>query len=59
MGAVATHENVHASDKGEINKDLRYKIENPSSKTGRQSKEDKPNQAEQKIIDSEKKKNQP
>lgn len=58
IGAVATHENVHGADKSEINKDLKYEVAaNPGSKSGRPGKEDKPNQAEQKIIDAEKKKN--
>ncbi len=57
IGAVATHENVHGSDKSEINKDLHYEVGNPNSKSGRPSKEDKPNQAQQKIIDEQKKKN--
>ena len=57
-GAVATHENVHGADKSEIDKDLKYEVANPNSKTGRPSKEDRANQAEQRIINAEKKKNQ-
>ena len=59
IGAVATHEDVHASDKSEINKDLHYELAHPKDIKGRPNKEVKPNQAEQKVIDIEKKKNKP
>ncbi|WP_316820508.1 hypothetical protein [Pedobacter gandavensis] len=50
IGAVATHENVHASDKDEINKDLHYAVANPHDKDGRPDKEVKPNNAEKKVL---------
>jgi hypothetical protein len=43
IGAVATHENVHASNKSEINKDKHYEIAHPNDKKGRPDKEVKPN----------------
>jgi len=54
IGAVAGHEGVHATDKSEINKDLKAEL------TGRvrTDKEDKPNQVEQRIIDQSKKLNE-
>jgi len=55
IGAVAGHETVHATNKGEINKDL--KAEN--SGTNRTDGEVKPNNVEQKIIDESKKQNNP
>jgi len=56
IGAVATHEDVHASDKSEINKDVKYEL-NHNDKP-RPDKEVKANQAEQKVIDTQKQKNQ-
>jgi len=58
IGAVATHEDVHASNKSEINKDLHFEVAHPNDKNGRPDKEVKPNQAEQKVIDAQKSKNQ-
>lgn len=57
IGAVATHEDVHASDKSEINKDLKY--ETTHGNNPRPDKEVKPNAAEQKVIDAQKKKDTP
>ena len=57
IGAVATHENVHASNKSEINKDLHYEVAHPNDVRGRPDKEVKPNQVEQRVIDNEKRKN--
>ena len=51
IGAVAGHEIVHATNKGEINKDI--KAENSNSK--RTNGEVKPNNVEQNIIDENKK----
>jgi hypothetical protein len=56
IGAVATHENVHASDKKEISKDVKYELNHNNSP--RPDKEVKANQAEQKVIDAQKQKNQ-
>lgn len=56
IGAVATHEDVHASDKSEINKDVKYELNH--NNTPRPDKEVKANQAEQKVIDAQKQKNQ-
>src|SRR5690606_32289433 len=54
IGAVAGHEGIHATDKSEINKDLKSEI---TGKT-RTGKEDKPNQVERRIIDQSKKPNE-
>ncbi len=56
IGAVATHEDVHASDKKEINKDLKYELNHNNQP--RPDKEVKPNQVEQQVIDKQKQKNQ-
>jgi hypothetical protein len=53
IGAVSGHEGVHATDKSEINKDLKAEVEG-RVRTG---KEDKPNQVEQRIINQSKKLN--
>jgi len=46
LGAIGTHESVHASDKAEINKDLKYEQSHPSSLTGRSDREIKPEKLE-------------
>ena len=51
IGAVAGHETVHATNKGEIDKDLKTE----SSGTNRTDGEIKPNNVEQKIIDESRK----
>jgi len=53
IGAVATHEDVHASNKSEINKDLKYEMSHGNQP--RPDKETLPNAAEQKVIDAQKK----
>jgi hypothetical protein len=59
IGAVATHEDIHLK-KGEINKDLHYEVAHQNDKIKvRPDKEVKANQAEQKVIDAQKKKNNP
>jgi RHS repeat-associated protein len=57
IGAVATHEDIHASNKSEINKDKHFEVAHPNDKKGRPDKEVKANQAEQKVIDEQKNKN--
>jgi RHS repeat-associated protein len=54
IGAVAGHEGVHATDKAEINKDLKSEMKGKV----RNEKEHKPNNVEQKIIDQSKKLNE-
>lgn len=54
IGAVAGHEGIHATDKKEINKDLKAQQEGKPWK----EKEVKPNAVEQKIIDQSKKINE-
>jgi RHS repeat-associated protein len=54
IGAVAGHEGIHATDKAEINKDL--KADQQGKK--RTEREYKPNKVEKKIIDQSKKLNE-
>ena len=59
IGAVAGHEIVHATDKGEINKDLKAEQAGGTQAKAREtSREIKPNQVETKIIDQSKKLNE-
>jgi RHS repeat-associated protein len=55
IGAVAGHEIVHATDKGEINKDIKYEQENGGKERPSSQREKKPEQVEKKIIDQSKK----
>lgn len=58
IGAVAGHEIGHATDKGEINKDLKAEQAGGTQAKAREtSREIKPNQVETKIIDQSKKLN--
>jgi len=54
IGAVVGHEGVHATDKAEINKDLKAEMKGKSHT----ERETKPNRVEQKIIDQSKKINE-
>jgi hypothetical protein len=48
---------VHATDKSEIHKDLKYEQQNKGKSRPASQREAKPNQAERKIIDESKKLN--
>lgn len=50
IGAVAGHEIVHATDKTEINKDIKYELKNGGNERPDSPRETKPNAVEQKII---------
>jgi RHS repeat-associated protein len=54
IGAVAGHEIVHATDKAEINKDIKYEQTHGGAERPSSEREVKPNQVEQKIIDQSK-----
>jgi RHS repeat-associated protein len=54
IGAVAGHEIVHATDKGEINKDIKYEQENGGMERPSSKRELKPDEVEQRIIDQSK-----
>ena len=59
IGAVAGHEIVHATDKVEINKDIKAELARGSQLRAREiAKEIKPNQVEQRIIEQSKKLNE-
>jgi RHS repeat-associated protein len=54
IGSVASHEGIHATDKAEINKDLKAEMKGKSYK----EREDKPNKVEKKIIEQSKELNE-
>ncbi len=54
IGAVASHEAVHGTDKGEINKDLKYEQNHGGNPRPASQREGKPNNIEQRAIDQSK-----
>ena len=58
IGAAAGHEIVHATDKTEINKDIKYEQDHGGAERPSSQRETKPNQVENKIIDQSKKLNE-
>jgi RHS repeat-associated protein len=58
IGAAAGHEIVHATDKAEINKDIKYEQDHAGEERPSSQRETKPNQVENKIIDQSKKLNE-
>ena len=49
IGAVAGHKLVHASDKEEIHKDIKYEMDHEGKV--REDREEKPNKVESKIME--------
>jgi hypothetical protein len=58
IGAVAGHEIVHATDKEEINKDIKYAQEHEGALRPRSQREAKAEAIEKQIMEESKKKNQ-